>query len=198
MIAPSFSRKGLALLVGAAVVSLVATFGLGVFGELLSEPQSAAADSFSRSALGHRAFVELARAQGHQVLVSRGRTADRARDGALVALLEPLVGDDGRSRAMLADIRAGASRLLVVLPKRFGIPDQLRPRWIGMARYVDVAAANRLLETLSIQASVIRPPASIGDWQGPLPAPDLQDPQLLRPVAPAAAEAPPQHARPRV
>ncbi len=97
MTAPSFGRRALVLVVAAAAVSLLATFGLGAFGELLSEPQTFGADSWSRSALGHRAFVELARAQGHQVLVSRHRTADRAREGALTALLEPGIGaEDGR------------------------------------------------------------------------------------------------------
>jgi len=181
VIPASFSRRAIVLLAGAAGISLVATFGLGVFGDLLAEPQSFGADSWSRSALGHRAFVELARVRGQVVLVSRHRTADRAREGALTALLEPSVGgEDGRTRAMLADIRSAATRMLVVLPKRWGFPDQLRPRWIGFVRYVPIEAANRVLEALSIQGSAIRPPASIGDWKGALPAPDLDDPQLLR------------------
>ncbi len=178
----SFSRRAVVLLAGAAAVSLLATFGLGVFGELLSEPATFGADSWSRSALGHRAFVELARARGRSVLVSRHRTADRAREGALTALLEPAVGgeDDGRSRAVLADIRSAARRLLVVLPKRSGFPDPLRRRWIGSVRYAPIEAANRVLEALSIEGSAIRPPATIGAWTGALPAPDLDDPQLVR------------------
>lgn len=190
----SFTRTGAALLAGAAAISLVATFALAVFGDLLAEPASFGADSWSRSALGHRAFVELARAEGHAVLVSRHRTAERAREGALTALLEPAVGgeDGGRSKAMVGDIRSGAARLLVVLPKRVGFFDQLRPRWIGSVRYAPIEAANRVLEALSIEGSAIRPPASVGAWTGPLPAPDIDDPQLLhsaqlRPLVASAA-----------
>jgi hypothetical protein len=178
----AFSRRALALLAGAAAVSLIATFALGVFSDLLAEPQSWGADSWSRSALGHRAFVELLRARGRTVLVSRHRTPDRAREGALVALLEPAVGgeDGDRSKAVLADVKSAASRLLVVLPKRNGFPDPLRPRWIGSVRYAPIEEANRILEALSVQGAAIRPPASIGAWKGRLPAPDLDDPQLLR------------------
>lgn len=178
----SFTRRGVIVLVGVAAASLLATFSLGVFGELLAEPSSIAADTFSRSALGHRAFMELVKAQGRTVLVSRHRTPDRAREGALTALLEPTVGgeDDGRSRAVLRDIHEAASRILVVLPKRAGFPDPVRPRWVGGVRYLPIEEPNRVLEALNLDASAIRPPASVGAWQGPLPAPELADPQLVR------------------
>jgi hypothetical protein len=170
------------VLAGVAAASLLATLSLGVFGDLLAEPPSFGADSFSRSALGHKAFVELVKAQGRTVLVSRHRTPDRAREGALTALLEPAVGgeDDGRSRAVLRDVREAATRLLVVLPKRIGFFDRLRPRWVGAVRYAPIEDANRVLEALSLEATAIRPPASVGAWSGPLAAPDLDDPQLVR------------------
>lgn len=178
----SFSRRGVIVLAGVAAASLLATFSLGAFGELLAEPATFGPDSFSRSALGHKAFVELVKAQGRTVLVSRHRTRDRAHEGAATALLEPRVGDEdgGRSKATLSDIEAGAARLLVVLPKRIGFPDQLRPRWIGTVRYAPIEDANRVLEALSLEATAIRPPASVGTWRGELPPPELSDPQLVR------------------
>jgi hypothetical protein len=178
----SFSRRGILLVAGVATISLVATFGLGAYGELLAEPPTFGADSFSRSALGHRALVELVRAEGRTVLVSRHRTADRAREGALTALLEPAVGgeDGGRTRATLADIRSAARRLLVVLPKRVGSLDPLRRGWVQSVRYAPIGEANRVLDALSVRGTAIRPAASVGRWRGNLPAPDLDDPQLLR------------------
>lgn len=177
-----FGRGRLALLAGAVAVSLVATFALAVFGELLSEPPSAGADAFSRSALGHRAFLDLARKEGFRVLVSRHRTADRAREGALTALLEPAAGgeDGGRARAILAEIRSSASRLLVVLPKREGSPDPLRPAWLGSVRDAPIAEAHRVLEALSIEGEVVRPAQSILGFSGKLPAPDVEEVQLVR------------------
>lgn len=178
---PSLDRRRVALLAGVAAASLAATFALGAFGDLLAAPLSFGADSFSRSALGHRAFVELAREDGYQVLVSRGRTADRASEGALTALLEPAVGpDDGRARGVLEGVQGAASRLLVVLPKRTGFPDQLRRGWIGAVRPVPIEQARRVLEALSLEAEVVRPAATVARWTGPLPAPELDEPQLLR------------------
>jgi len=178
----SLGRGPLALLALAAVVSLVGTFALAVFGELLFEPPSAGADAFSRSALGHRAFLDLARKEGFRVLVSRHRTQDRAREGALTALLEPAAGeeDGGRTGAVLSGIRSSARRLLVVLPKRSGDPDPLRPAWLGSVRDRSVAEAERVLTALSLDAQVVRPTSSVLAFEGALPAPEVDNVQLVR------------------
>jgi hypothetical protein len=181
MIPGAFTRRGVAVLAGVAAASLLATAALAVFGDLLAEPASFGPDAWSRSALGHRAFLELVRGTGRQVLLSRHRTADRAAGGAATLLLEPAVGpDDGRARGILSAAAQRASRLLVVLPKREGFPDPLRPRWVSSARLGPVAAAQRVLEAMEIEAEVVRPTASIERWAGALPQPTLDEPQLVR------------------
>jgi hypothetical protein len=176
--APAFAGRG-RLLAGAGAASLAAAALLGVFGDALYDPPSAGADSFSRSAVGHRAFVELARAFGRPVVVSRHATADKARADAIVALLEPRVGPEDEAReALLEDVNLAARRLLVVLPKREALADPARPRWAASAAPLPVDDAQRVLDALELDLRVVRPTGAAG-WVGALPAPALEAPQLL-------------------
>ncbi|HVO17946.1 MAG TPA: DUF4350 domain-containing protein [Anaeromyxobacter sp.] len=176
-----FTRRAVALLAGAAVLSLLATAVLAVFGDLLAEPPTFGADAWSRSAVGHRAFLELLRARGWQVVLSRHRTADRAREGAPTLLLEPELGpEDPRARAVLQAVEAAAPRLLVVLPKRRGLPDPLRPTWLGSAELAPVEQAQRVLDALGLPGEVVRPAGPGDAWRGAFPAPEISGPQLLR------------------
>jgi hypothetical protein len=177
----AFTRRGVALLLGAVAVSLLATAVLAVYGDLLSEPPTFGADAWSRSAIGHRAFLELLRARGTPVVLSRHRTADHAREGAAALLLEPEAGpEDSRPAAVLQAIAAAAPRLLVVLPKRQGLPDPLRPTWLGSAALAPVEGAQRVLDALELDAEVVRPTGPPDAWRGDLPVPELDEPQLLR------------------
>ena len=62
---------------------------LQVFDDGSGEPWTTDANSFSRSAIGHRAFVATLRQLGIPVEVSRFRTLDRVGDNNLLLLLEP-------------------------------------------------------------------------------------------------------------
>jgi hypothetical protein len=181
----AFTRRTAALLAGVVVTSIVATMALSVFGPELADPPSYRADAYSRSALGHRAFVELLRQEQRTVLLSRNRTAEKARGEAITAVLEPALGkEDARARAHLRDIREAAPRLLVVLPKRDGLPDTFRRGWLESVQYAPLEEAQRILEALGVEATVFRPAASIGAWTtGSLPAPEVDDPQVLRTAA---------------
>ncbi|WP_242395876.1 hypothetical protein [Anaeromyxobacter oryzisoli] len=177
-----FSRRGALIVAGVGAASLLAAGLLGAFGDAISEPRSALSDAWSPSAVGHRAYLALLRDLGVPVIVSRHRTADKAAGEAVVALLEPLVEEsgDGPRASALVDIDAVARRLLVVLPKRGAIPDPLRPRWVQHADVAPPAAAQRVLDLLDLEAEVVRPDHSVGAWRGPLPAPTLDRPQLVR------------------
>jgi uncharacterized protein DUF4350 len=188
--AGAFGRRGAGWLAAIAAASLAAAAFLGVFGDALYDPPSFEPDSFSRSAVGHRAFVELLRALGRPVVVSRHRTADKAGE-ATVALLEPRVGPDDATRAgILEGIDGASKRLLVVLPKRSASPDPARPRFVASAGLLPPEDAQRVLDALEMNAKVVRPERSIGAWRGALPAPTLDAPQLftasdLRPLVEA-------------
>jgi len=80
-----------ALWLGLAAAGSLAVSGLlAVFGDEFGPPPSPGADGFSRSALGHAAFLELLRSRGVRVTTSRHRTQDRTGD-AVVAFLEPRI-----------------------------------------------------------------------------------------------------------
>ncbi len=175
----AFGRRGAGWLAAIAVASLGAAAFLGVFGDALYDPPSFAPDSFSRSAVGHRAFVELLRALGRPVLVSRHRTADKAGE-AVVALLEPRIGPEDETRGGILESVDGASRrLLVVLPKRAALPDPTRPRFVAYAGLLPPVDAQRVLDALEIDAKVVRPERPVAGWRGDLPAPSLERPQLV-------------------
>ena len=168
--ASPFSRRGAAWLAAIAAASLAVSAFLGAYGELLGDPPTWRADGFSRSAIGHRAFADLARGLGLPVLVSRHRTATRAADDVVTALLEPELGEeeDGPRRAALVDVAAAAGRLLLVLPKRTGPPDPRRPGWLGQHALVPQAEALAPLLALGDEdAWGLDPSASPG---GPSPA----------------------------
>ncbi len=175
----AFGRRGAGILAGVAAGSLAAAGFLGAFGDVLFDPPSAAPDSFSRSAVGHHAAVELLRGLGFDVAVSRHRTELRGGEEAVIALLEPRVGEEDDARGeKLVEIDRGTLRLLLVLPKRFAIPDGARPRFAGAAGLLPAAGAERILGALEIAGKVVRP-ERIGPWRGELPAPELDAPQLV-------------------
>jgi len=122
-----FRRPVVAWLAGVATVSLALGLVLLVIQPGGGEVSSSAADSFSRSALGHRAFVELLRANGVPVLVSRYASADRAGLSALLLVAEPHLDatDPGRARRLAAMSR-GVRTTLLVLPKWTGREDARR------------------------------------------------------------------------
>jgi len=184
-----FSRRSAAWLAALAAGSLAAAAFLGAYGELLGDPPTWGSDSFSRSAIGHRAFTDLVRRLGFTVLVSRHATARRAGDDVVTLLLEPATGvREGPRQGRLRDIAAASGRMLLVLPKWSGPPDPLHPGWLASPALVPTEEALAPLLALQdegvldrdLEASLVRPAKAPEAWRGPLPAPILDRPQLLR------------------
>ena len=144
----------LAWLVGVAACSLALTLAF-----VIAQPEggvdSTGADAFSRSALGHKAFVELLHARHIPLLVSRHASAERAGRGALLLVAEPRLGEEGAARERrLKSMLASARTALLVLPKWTGRPDPQRPDWIGPVSPVGDEEIQRLLAAASVPASV--------------------------------------------
>lgn len=168
-------------LVTAAVVSLATAAALGIYGDELAEPESVAPDGYSRSAIGHAALVTLLRQLGFQVQLSRAGTAEKA-NGAVLLLAEPVIAAGEADTVRTSGLLRYASQMLVVLPKRWGAPDRSHPRWIGFAGPGEPAAAQRVLDLVAVEGAVVRPtrPIEASEWEGSLPAPALEAPQLVR------------------
>jgi hypothetical protein len=175
-----FGPRATALLVGAAGISLAVAVVLAVLGGGLEDVPSAGADSFSRSAIGHRAFLDLLRRLEVPVVVSRHRSVDKAGE-ALLVLAEPSSG--GAAADVLDEVLERPGTTLVVLPKREGRPDRRKPTWLGASRLASPSVPERLLQALGIEGEVVRPGAVDGWTTGGLPEPDLPEPQLVRSAA---------------
>jgi hypothetical protein len=179
------------------LASLLSGFVASIFLEPSPRVRSSGNNSFSRSALGHHAFVELLRRSGMRVRVSRYDSGDRAGRGSLLLLLEP-----DASRSQLRDMMSGLACALVVLPKRYGYgagyaPEysssdeggedgddgeqspEFREGWLRYSDLVDIAEPQRLLRALGSFGQVVR-------WDQPVQLRHagrdviLDEPQLIR------------------
>jgi hypothetical protein len=174
----AFTSRAARRLAAVAGISLAASGLLAVLGDAFEDLPSFGADSYSRSAIGHHAFVRLLRELGFPVVASRHHTASRATEGTVLVLAEPQIGALEQRAGSVAEMWERATRMLVVLPKRFGAPSEARPRWLGAAELLPASEATRVLEALSIAAEVVRPERTVADWKG-VPAPTLERPQLV-------------------
>src|SRR5262245_40776553 len=88
--ARAFSSRALRWILGIGIVSLLATLLLSVLASG-KEPEDATADpnSYSYSAVGHRAFAALLERLGVDVTLSRHRSASKAGPTRPLFLLEP-------------------------------------------------------------------------------------------------------------
>jgi len=125
-------------MVGLTLGSLVFAFlWSGLAGDL-NEPHTAGNDSFSSSALGHRAFAELLSRSGITVKRRRSHRIGALGDSTALVLAEPkrereggLDAEEFRALTMAAVDRHFP--IVIVLPKRVGGEDENHPGWIGAA-----------------------------------------------------------------
>jgi len=83
------SRRSMIILMVIGGVSLLAGFAGVIFWGNLPTVSSSYSDSYSVSALGHRAFVDLLEEAGYRVLRSRSRSDQKAGEDAVLVLIEP-------------------------------------------------------------------------------------------------------------
>lgn len=176
-----FSKRMIVWLIAAGALAFIGMSYLMIYGEEFGDRNTASASSYSSSAIGHGAFVELLRQSDIPVLVSKYDTFGRAGSGNLVILAEPesmeALQQLSRSTSQnLESVIAGPT--LIVLPKRSGEPAWGNDHWIGSSTLVPIGSVEAILDLLSHGSVVIRPghaQAFSGAGQ-----PDLPDPQLIR------------------
>jgi hypothetical protein len=179
-----FSRPRLAVILAMAAGGL-ALGAAGVFFTNDLVPITIGPTAFSKSADGHRAFVQLLERLEVPTLVSTFDTAQRVAGDNVLAIIEPEVRDSQgapwrRLQASLAD--AGAA--LIVLPKWHTESDPAHPGWVKDVQLLPTKDIERLLELLQIPIEIVRPeqPPAPGAWRGDKAAfrPVLPRPQLVR------------------
>jgi len=158
--APPFDPTAIAWLVGLTAGSFVlAIVWTGIAGDL-AEPRTAGTDSYSTSALGHRAFAELLQRSGLRVERRRTHYTSSLTDTSALILAEPPelaeVSVEGKS---LRHLYAAASRhgtpVVVVLPKRSGQMDPSHPRWVAATDLLGLPVVTAQAKWLGVRDPVI-------------------------------------------
>src|SRR5207342_3447196 len=123
-----FSGRLLAIWISASVALLAAS----LYFMLMPEGTSPGTDSvgptaFSRSALGHAGIADILQRLGVRVVKSRYGSLSMAGEEDLLVIAEPPVGSE--TFDSVQDLLR-ADRVLLILPKRDGIPSRDHPGWI--------------------------------------------------------------------
>ena len=160
------------ILVGA--VSFIGAIGLALFGDTTA--RSSGADSFSVSAVGHRAFVELLGELDVPVQISRNASAAKASDATVLVVAEPRIR--GASSGNLKHL-LNAPTVLLVLPKWDWSADPTRPGWIDDATMVESDDVARIAELVANDVRVLRPAGTVSWRTGEFAVPTLERPQLI-------------------
>lgn len=178
-----FRSRTTGLLIGACAFSMVLGLVLSIFQEEFSTIVSSSSDSYSRSALGHRAFVELLDELGISVLSSRYNSSTKASGGTLLVLEPQLQAEPDHRTERFLDMVWSDCDVLIVLPKRRGVADLANRRWLDSVTKVDEVRSQAIFEALDILGTVVQVGAAsdqswtAGSWRG---TPEIQACQLIQ------------------
>ncbi len=166
-----FDARVVRVLAGVAVASFVAGLVFAITGAHVDEVRSYKADTFSRSAVGHRGLLETLRRLDVPLVVSRHGTAAKAGAGTVLVLLQPT---DPKAAAKIV-VEAKTDRVLVVLPKWAPRPNKKTPAHVESVRLGQDARV--LMRALEVEATpgVVKagPPITAPQgWPTPTPATD--------------------------
>jgi hypothetical protein len=171
-----FSARAVAWLIGIGVACFIGMIVLINLGEELFPTQTVQPTTYSKSAVGHQAWVRLMQTMGRTVLVSRNDSLGKAWDGVLI-LAEPNPFED--ERAPIDDLLA-ADRVLLVLPKWYAGRSLVGPDWAGHADTLEPFVVNKALRLVTETGTVLQletPPRWLPSDFGP--APELHRPQVI-------------------
>ena len=152
----SFSPRNVAVLIAVGALAFAGAVYFSLYGDS-GRPNGA--NSYSLSAIGHKAFVELLREQDISVIVSRNESASKARNGSLLIVAEPLP-QHIESRGQLPR----TDRTLVVLPKWHGLPNPENREWIGNVALQPDNVVERVLHEILPAATLNRPSRDV-QWK---------------------------------
>jgi uncharacterized protein DUF4350 len=177
-----FGRGTLIVVVTAVLVSGAVAIALTLIGDDLAERPTEHVDSYSRSAIGHRALVKLLERLDIPVIVSRYESQTKVNRGVLV-VIEPDIGSKA-ARDRLWNLVKTDAHVLVVLPK-WRTWGNARDRWIERVYPVSPREIEEVLAAIAVpDAQLVRRgtrPAwsTTGDWWGTA-APAIKQPQVVK------------------
>lgn len=175
-----FSTRTIAWLVG---IGLFAFVGMAMTSTLTGDGRYAStsgANSFSSSAIGHKALVETLQQSGRRIVISQSQSADKAASADLMMVIEP---STDFSLIREADDRYWTQDTFLVLQKRYGFQDFTNSDWIMTEGILPAKGVLRPLKILDNDAELVLPE----DEQTPslqstmsMPDPVIEDLQLIK------------------
>ena len=127
--APIFSRKLMSGWIAGAVVIFAASLYL-MGSKDYEGPESAGASTYSRSAIGHAGIFDVLQRLDIPVIKSLSNSMEQVGAGGVLVLAEPRVSL--RQDDLISKLKA--ERVLLVLPKWFGLPSDNHPGWVREVR----------------------------------------------------------------
>ncbi len=172
-----FSGRTLAWLLGIGIASFAGMMLLLTLGSELFPTSSIQPSTYSKSAIGHQAWVRLLQNMGKTVLISRNDSVAKSYDAGLLVLAEPDTGGDERQPI---EELLQAERVLVVLPKYSANASLMNSSWAGTVDRINTRYISEVLRQVTKTGTVLQLDAS-PQWlpSGLGPAPDLPRPQVM-------------------
>ncbi len=180
----AFSKTPTRWFVGICAVSFLGALLLSVFGPDMERVASYQADTYSNSAVGHSAFVQLLHAIDIPVITSRHNSSAKAAEAGLLVIAEPHDCAISTPRGdALKEMVESARTVLLVLSKWEAKRDPSKAGWVKKLWLRPAGEVEQALEALGIQARVQREPVlRSGQPVGVQPWEDLS-PRFPTPIA---------------
>ena len=149
--APIFSRKlMLGWIAGAVVIFAASLYLMG--SKDYEGPESAGASTYSRSAIGHAGIFDVLQRLNIPVVKSLSNSIEKLGSGGVLVLAEPrasLRQDDLTSKLK-------AERVLLVLPKWFGLPSNQHQGWVREVRERSTFDASSVVGLVASRMEAVR------------------------------------------
>jgi len=147
-------RRGVVWMLMIGGVGLVGSLFLLIFGDTIGPPTTAKGSSYSDSAVGHGAFVELLRAMRYRVFINRDPEARHITSRDLIIIAEPDIRLFNTER--LESLSREQAQVLIVLPKWATWPSTEDPGWIERAELLPLEAIQLLADEIINNATATR------------------------------------------
>ena len=148
-----FSLRTVLILILVGGCAIAGVSYLTLYGDSFGDSTTVEPSSFSRSAIGHKAFVETLRRLGVPVLVSRFQSAGKAGEASVLVVAEP---DSTSDNADLLASLTSAPRALLVLPKLQAGADPNNPKWAERTFRVSGGEVLRALSAALGEGKLVR------------------------------------------
>lgn len=175
-------KKNIVIALGVlTAVSFLAGLIYAMLGPGVQSVNSAQANTFSRSAIGHHALLTLLKSVDVPVSVSRARTAQKAGAGTVLVLLEPhRTAEDPTAEELPALLRdSGATDVILVLPKWVPRGRSQRAGWIHRVGSVSERRIIDVLTAARVESEFVEGDGAfvVDAFEGP--APQLTRPRVM-------------------